>query len=93
LNIERVVERAAAANVALEINSGWPRLDFNDINARAAIAAGVKLSIDTDAHSADYLSRRINLGVAVARRAGVEAKDVINTWTLAALKKFIALKR
>ena len=93
LDVNKVVKAAAAANVALEINAGWPRLDFNDVNARAALAAGVKLSIDTDAHSADYLARRINLGIAVARRAGVEAKDVINTYAVAALTQFIALKR
>ena len=93
LDIGRVIECAAAANVALEINSGWPRLDLNDVNAKAAIAAGARLSIDTDAHSADYLAKRPTLGVSVARRAGVEAKDVINTWPLHKLRKFLTLKR
>lgn len=93
LNIEPIIERAAAANVALEINSGWPRLDLNDVNAKAAVAGGVKLSINTDAHSVDGLNRRAVLGVSVARRAGVTAGDVINTLTIAELKKFIALKR
>ena len=93
LDIGKVIARAAAANVALEINSGWPRLDLNDVNAKAAIAGGVKLSIDTDAHSADYLAKKPVLGVSVARRAGATASSVINTYTLVALKKFIALKR
>lgn len=93
LEINKVIERAAAANVALEINSGWPRLDLNDVNARAALAKGVKLSINTDAHSTTSLQRKATLGISVARRAGATAGDVINTFTIAALKKFIALKR
>ncbi|HEX8325869.1 MAG TPA: DNA polymerase/3'-5' exonuclease PolX [Tepidisphaeraceae bacterium] len=93
LDITKVIERAVAANVALEINSGWPRLDLNDVNARAALAAGAKLSINTDAHSTNGLNQRAVLGVSVARRAGATAGSVINTFTVAGLEKFIALKR
>ena len=33
--------KAAATNgTALEINAGYPRLDLNETNARAAVAAG-----------------------------------------------------
>ena len=54
---------------------------------------GVKLSINTDAHSTTSLQRKATLGISVARRAGATADEVINTFTIAALKKFIALKR
>ena len=76
----------------MEINAGWPRLDLRDTHARAAIGAGVTLSINTDAHSIDGLDG-MHLGVAVARRAGVTARHVLNTWKLEKLLDFISAKR
>ncbi|GIW77836.1 MAG: DNA polymerase/3'-5' exonuclease PolX [Phycisphaerae bacterium] len=88
----RVFESAKQAGVALEINAGWPRLDLNDINARSARSAGVMLSINTDAHSVDQLDQMI-LGVSVARRAGLEKSDVLNTLEPRDLMSFFAKKR
>ncbi len=90
-DFEKIFDRARKAGVALEINAGWPRLDLNDIHARAAIAAGVMLSINTDAHSIDGLSG-MSLGLSVARRAGVEAGNVINALNYKELFEFIRKK-
>jgi DNA polymerase (family 10) len=57
-----------------------------------AIGAGVKLAIDTDAHSVGEFAE-IHWGVGVARRAWVTAKDVINCWAFDELDAFIAKKR
>lgn len=84
--------QAAKNGVAMEINAGWPRLDLNEVNARAAIEAGVMLSINTDAHSTDQFDGMI-YGINVARRAGVTKKSVINCLTADALMKFVAGKR
>jgi DNA polymerase (family 10) len=92
LEMSKVVEAAAKAGVALEINSGWPRLDLNDEHARMAIGAGVKLSIDTDAHSVEEFAE-IHWGVGVARRAWVTKADVINCWEIGELEGFIKRKR
>lgn len=92
IEINAVVARAVSAGVALEINSGWPRLDLRDTHARAALAAGVKLSINTDAHSTDGLGD-MPLGISVSRRAGAEAMDVINCFSLSELRAFIAKRR
>jgi DNA polymerase (family 10) len=92
VEFDRVLAAAAKAGVAMEINAGWPRLDLNDVNARAAIQAGGVLSINTDAHSTDEFSQ-MPLGISVARRAGAEAANVLNTWTYSALTEFIARKR
>jgi DNA polymerase (family 10) len=92
LEISSIVERAAKANVGLEINAGWPRLDLRDTHAHAALAAGVTLSINTDAHSIEGLDG-MHLGVAVARRAGATISDVLNTWKGEKLLDFIAAKR
>jgi DNA polymerase (family 10) len=92
LEMTKVVEAAAKAGVALEINSGWPRLDLNDEHARMVIGAGGKLSIDTDAHSVGEFEE-IHWGVGVARRAWVTKGDVINCWAFDDLMAFIGKKR
>jgi DNA polymerase (family 10) len=78
LNIERVVAAAAGAGVALEINSQIDRLDLNEHNARLAKERGVKLMIDSDAHSPAALGVT-RWGVTVARRAWITPADVLNT--------------
>ena len=92
VRFDQLFPLAAANGTAMEINAGYPRLDLNEINARAALAAGVKLSINTDAHGTAGLAG-IHYGVGVARRAWVTKRDVINCWTVAELEAFIAAKR
>jgi DNA polymerase (family 10) len=92
LDIDAVTQAAAANGTALEINSGYPRLDLSDVHARAALAAGAMLSINTDAHSTDGLAE-MTWGLHVARRAWATRKNVINCLPLADLKKFLARKR
>lgn len=92
LDFPRVFEAAARAGVALEINAGWPRLDLNDVNARHALAAGCRLSINTDAHSVDGFEE-IHWGVGVARRAWATTRDVINCWAWDELMGFVGKKR
>lgn len=88
----KIFNAAADSGTAMEINAGWPRLDLDDVRARAAIAAGVMLTIATDAHSTDGLAG-IEFGIGVARRAGAEARHVLNTHTVRTLKAFVAKKR
>lgn len=64
---------------ALEINAYPARLDLPDNLIRAAIEAGVKLVINTDAHSLDHL-KLIHYGVDQARRGWATTSDIINTW-------------
>ncbi len=92
LDFARVFKAAAETGTALEINSGYPRLDLNDVNARGAIESGCVLSIDTDAHSPGGFEE-ITYGVDVARRAWVTAKQVINCWPVEELQRFLGRKR
>lgn len=62
----------------MEINAFPDRLDLDDVNSRAAMEQGVKVSIGTDAHAPGHLDF-IALGVSVARRGWLEAGDVANT--------------
>ena len=92
LNFDKVFRAAAASGTALEINAAYPRLDLNDVQARGALAAGCKLSVDTDAHSIEGLNA-MQYGVQVARRAWAAKKDIINCMSLAQLQAFVKQKR
>ncbi|RPJ20163.1 MAG: DNA polymerase/3'-5' exonuclease PolX [Chloroflexi bacterium] len=80
LDMEAVLKAAAETGVALEINAHPSRLDLDDVHARRAKELGIPLAINTDAHSEQDLDM-LPYGVATARRAWLEPRDVINTWT------------
>jgi DNA polymerase (family 10) len=88
VNVERLVEAARRTKTALEINAAPERLDLRDTQARMAKERGVRLAINTDAHTRDQL-RYMEFGVGTARRGWVEPKDVINTLPLAELRAFL----
>lgn len=85
IDLDRVIERAAATGTALEVNAQPRRLDLNAEMARRALAAGVRLTIGTDAHSVAELGVR-RYGVITARRAGATRAVVVNTHPLAELR-------
>ncbi|MBC7461307.1 MAG: hypothetical protein H7287_08085 [Thermoleophilia bacterium] len=78
LPIETLIALAVEHDVVLEINANAERLDLDSEQARMALAAGVRLTINTDAHRTDTLDNREH-GIAVARRAGARTGDVVNT--------------
>jgi DNA polymerase (family 10) len=80
-DVERVSAAAAAAGVAMEINSSPDRLDLSDVHARLARERGCRFVLNTDAHSAGQFDQ-IRFGVFQARRAGLTAADVLNTLPL-----------
>jgi DNA polymerase (family X) len=80
-DVERVLGAAAEAGVALEINSQVDRLDLDDSLARLARDRGVRLVIDSDAHSPAALGN-LRWGIATARRAWLTPADVLNTRAL-----------
>ena len=88
VDLEAVIAAAARTGTFLEINANPWRLDLDDRQAAAAKAAGVKIVISTDAHSTRGLDV-MRCGILQARRAGLEAKDIANTRTLAGLKKLM----
>jgi DNA polymerase (family 10) len=88
LDMEAVLQAAKESGLAMEINAHPSRLDLDDVPARRAKELGVPLSINTDAHSEDHLDM-LFYGVAVARRAWLEPKDVINAWPVDKLMKWL----
>ncbi len=81
LDMEKVMDAAAANNVFLEVNSTPRRLDLNDIYCTMAKERGIKLTISTDSHSTDELLN-IQFGLNQARRGWLTANDVVNTRSL-----------
>lgn len=73
---ERVMVAATQHDVALELNASWMRLDLDDVRCRMARDHGVRIAINSDAHSPAEFDRRY--GVAQAHRGWIERKDVIN---------------
>ena len=82
VNVSRLIGEAKATNTALELNSYVDRLDLSVPYIRESVNAGVKITLDTDAHDETALSFA-KFGVAQARRAWVEKESVINClpWT------------
>jgi len=91
MDFHAVLEAAARAGTALEINAHPSRLDLNDVNARAAKEMGVQMSINSDAHDAGQLLN-MKYGINVARRAWLEKKDLINAMDLKDLIQFLKKK-
>ncbi len=78
LDLEAIFSAAAETGTALEINAHPARLDLRDVHARRAIALGVKLVINSDAHDVSGFDL-LHYGVATARRGWVTSADVLNT--------------
>ena len=88
LAIERLIQHAVDCGCYFEINANPDRLDLSDENAKLAKAAGVKIAINTDAHSTRELNF-MSAGLNQARRGWLEAADVLNTLPLAKLLKLL----
>lgn len=78
VDVEEIIKTAKETGTILEINADPHRLDLKDEYIRKAVEAGVKLSIDTDAHSKNSF-HYLEYGIAQARRGWAKSSDVINT--------------
>jgi DNA polymerase (family 10) len=72
-----IFEAAARTGTMLEMN-GSPRLDLDDALGRAASAAGVRLTLASDAHRTEELSQ-LEYAVSMARRAWLTPDRVAGT--------------
>ena len=80
VDLEKVIEAAARAGTMIEINGSPNRRDLNDVHARAAAEAGVRILVDSDAHSTTEFDQ-LRYGIATARRAWLTPDQVANTRT------------
>jgi len=88
IDFEKILKVAKETGTILEINSYPERLDLNDINIKKAKEMDVKMIINTDAHHVDQM-RFIEFGIAQARRGWTEKEDIINSWSLEKMLKFL----
>ncbi|OGE84275.1 MAG: hypothetical protein A2846_03015 [Candidatus Doudnabacteria bacterium RIFCSPHIGHO2_01_FULL_49_9] len=87
-----ILKAAKKFRVALEINAHPERLDLHDKLIREAVAAGVRFTIDSDAHSTKELDY-IHFGEAQARRGWAAKADILNTKSVEDLLKYLKNKR
>ena len=78
IDIDKVIEEAKKTNTILEIDAYPDRLDLKDEHIKKCIEKGIKLVIDSDAHSFLHY-QYLDLGVSQARRGFATAKDILNT--------------
>jgi DNA polymerase (family 10) len=77
LDIEQILQRAAALGVAVEHNASPLRADLSDLHLRRAHELGCKIVVDTDAHATEELDQ-MRYGITQLRRAWLAAGDVLN---------------
>ncbi len=81
VDLDRLIDVAAETGTRIEVNGGPERLDLPDVNVRQAVAKGVRLVTNSDAHSTEELDYMAN-AVATARRGWATARSVENTKSL-----------
>ncbi len=89
-DFDALCRTCAATGCLLELNGHPERMDLPDTLAAAAEQHGVRFVLSTDSHQPGNLSF-MKYAVYLARRAGLEAGDVLNTRPLAEFRK--GLKR
>lgn len=88
VDMELLINMARERGCFIELNSQPMRLDLTDIYCQIARSEGVLISINSDAHS-EHGFNNLPYGIAQARRGWLEKGDVLNTRSLAALRKLL----
>ena len=92
IDMEAVLEKAGAVGVAVELNADPKRLDLDWRLLPRAKALGVAIEIGPDAHSIRGLDN-MTIGVGMARKAGIEAGDVLNARRMDEVLTFARARR
>lgn len=77
LDVEAVLEKAAAQGIAVELNADPKRLDLDWRHLKQAKTLGARVAIGPDAHSVKGLDN-VFTGVGMARKGWITADDVVN---------------
>jgi len=92
LDIDAMIDAAAAHGTCIEINASPSRLDLDWRYLHRARDKGIKIPIDPDAHTIDGLDE-MRYGVGIARKGWLRASDVLNTMTTDELLDFFKKRR
>ncbi|KOV70218.1 phosphoesterase [Streptomyces sp. MMG1121] len=85
---DEVFAACARTGTALEVNAQPDRLDLGDEDILRAREYGAKFAVNSDAHAVPHLAL-LRYGVATAQRGWLTREDVINTWPLTRLRRFL----
>jgi len=88
MDMEAVLQAAATFEVAVELNAHPSRLDLDDRHLKRAKELGLKVVINTDAHSVGDLDL-MRYGIDQAGRGWLEANDVLNTFPLKEIERWV----
>ncbi|MFD4970391.1 DNA polymerase/3'-5' exonuclease PolX [Streptomyces sp. NPDC058424] len=91
-DLDEVFAACARTGTALEINAQPERLDLGDEDILRARSHGAKFAVDSDAHSLLHLAY-LRYGIGTAQRGWLTPDDVINTWPLRRLRRFLRKDR
>lgn len=88
VDTDLLIELAKETNTVLELNANPNRLDLSAKLLKQAQDAGVKIAINTDAHTLEMLED-MEIGTAAARKGWIQKDTVINTWDIERLLNYI----
>ncbi|HEY5599071.1 MAG TPA: PHP domain-containing protein, partial [Candidatus Manganitrophaceae bacterium] len=92
LSIPKVIETARRHDVVLEINASPYRLDLDWRYCKLAKEAGVRFSVNPDAHQVEGLSDT-SFGIGIARKGWLSPGDLINTLPLSEIQSYLKKKK
>jgi DNA polymerase (family 10) len=90
VDMVEIIKTAKKTGTILEIDAYPDRSDLKDEYIRKCVDAGVKMSIDSDAHSVTHFDY-LEYGISQARRGWATKDDIINAWPLERMRKFLKL--
>jgi DNA polymerase (family 10) len=88
VDIDEIIDYAKKTKTILEIDAYPDRLDLKDEHIKKCVEKGVKMVIDSDAHSVLHLGF-LDLGVSQARRGWATKNDILNTLKYEDFKKHL----
>lgn len=92
IDLEEIFHAAKENDIAIELNAQPDRLDLNDLHLFRAREIGVKIAINTDAHSTEQI-RFMRYGIDQARRGWLEKRHVLNAMTLPQFESWLKQRR
>lgn len=88
VDMDELIRHARATRTVMEINSFPERADLKDEYIRKCVDLGVKLAINSDAHSVHHL-KFLEFGTWQARRGWAKKSDIINALPVKEMLKIL----
>jgi len=92
LDLDAVIDAAAAHGTCIEINAHPSRLDLDWRYVYKARNKGIKVPVNQDAHTLAGIDD-MRYGIGIARKGWLRADDVLNTLDIEALLAFFHVRR